>query len=51
MIEPSAKEQALKHVDEAIKLAAGDEAMTRSFKAFRDKLASAEAPSAAPSAK
>jgi thiol-disulfide isomerase/thioredoxin len=51
MIDPSAKEQALKHVDEAIKLADGDEAMTRSFKAFRDKLASAEAPSAAPAAK
>ena len=51
MVDPSAKEQALKHVDEAIKLADGDEAMTRSFKAFRDKLASAEAPSAAPAAK
>lgn len=43
MIDPAAKEQALKHVDEAIKVADGDEAMTRSFKAFRDKLASAEA--------
>lgn len=51
MIDPAAKEQALKHVDEAIKIADGDEAMTRSFKAFRDKLASAEAPSAAPAAK
>ena len=51
MIDTSAKEQALKHVDDAIKLADGDEAMTRSFKAFRDKLASAEAPSAAPAAK
>jgi thiol-disulfide isomerase/thioredoxin len=51
MIDPAAKEQALKHVDEAIKLADVDEAMTRSFKAFRDKLASAEAPSAAPAAK
>ncbi|MEY3130451.1 MAG: hypothetical protein RLY12_823 [Verrucomicrobiota bacterium] len=51
MIDPAAKEQALKHVDDAIKLADGDEAMTRSFKAFRDKLASAEAPSTAPAAK
>ena len=51
MIDPSAKAQALKHVDEAIKVAAGDEAMTRSFKAFRDKLASPEAASAPPAAK
>ena len=51
MIDPAAKEQALKHVDDAIKLADGDEAMTRSFKAFRDKLASAEAHSTAPAAK
>ena len=51
MIDPAAKEQALKHVDDAIKLAAGDEAMTRSFKAFREKLVSAEAPSTAPAAK
>ena len=51
MIDPAAKEQALKHVDEAIKVADGDEAMTRSFKAFRDKLASAEAAPAAPAAK
>lgn len=51
MIDPSAKEQALKHVDEAIKLADGDEAMIRSFKAYRDKLASTEAASAPPAAK
>ena len=51
MIDPSAKAEALKHVDEAIKLAAGDEAMTRSFKAFREKLVSAEAPSPQPAAK
>lgn len=50
-IDPSAKEQALKHVDEAIKLADGDVAMTRSFKAFRDKLASPEAATAPPAAK
>ncbi len=45
MIDPAAKEKALKHVDEAIAAAQGDEAMTRSFKAFRAKLMSAEAPS------
>jgi len=50
-IDPSATAQALKHVDEAIKVAAGDEAMTRSFKAFRDKLATPEATSAPPAAK
>ena len=43
MIEPAAKEKALKHIDEAIAAAQGDEAMTRSFKAFRDKLMSADA--------
>ena len=42
MIEPAATEKALKHIDEAIAAAQGDEAMTRSFKAFRDKLISAE---------
>ena len=42
MIEPAAKDKALKHIDEAIAAAQGDEAMTRSFKAFRDKLMSAE---------
>ena len=42
MIEPAAKDKALKHIDEAIAAAHGDEAMTRSFKAFRDKLMSAE---------
>lgn len=42
MLDPTAKEKALKHVDEAIAAAQGDEAMTRSFKAFRDKLMSAE---------
>lgn len=51
MIDPSAKAEALKHVDEALAAADGDEAMTRSFKAFREKLASAESPSAAPAAK
>jgi thiol-disulfide isomerase/thioredoxin len=43
MIEPAAKDKALKHIDEAIAAAQGDEAMTRSFKAFRDKLMSADA--------
>lgn len=43
MIEPAAKEKALKHIDEAIAAAQGDEAMTRSFKAFRDKLMSSDA--------
>ncbi len=43
MLDPAAKEKALKHVDEAIAAAQGDEAMTRSFKAFRDKLMSSDA--------
>jgi thiol-disulfide isomerase/thioredoxin len=43
MLDPAAKEKALKHIDEAIAAAQGDEAMTRSFKAFRDKLMSADA--------
>jgi thiol-disulfide isomerase/thioredoxin len=43
MLDPAAKEKALKHVDEAIAAAQGDEAMNRSFKAFRDKLMSADA--------
>ena len=43
MLDPAAKEKALKYVDEAIAAAQGDEAMTRSFKAFRDKLMSSDA--------
>lgn len=51
MIDPSAKDRALQHVDEALAAASGDEALTRSFKAFREKLVSAEAPSPPPAAK
>jgi thiol-disulfide isomerase/thioredoxin len=51
MIDPSAKDRALRHVDEALAAASGDEALTRSFKAFREKLASAEASSPQPAAK
>jgi thiol-disulfide isomerase/thioredoxin len=42
-IDPSAKQRALKYVDEAITAAQGDESMTRSFKAFRGKLESGDA--------
>ena len=52
-IDPTAKEQALKYVDEALALTAGDETLTKPFKAFRDKIASGEAAapkSAAPKA-
>ena len=39
-IDPAAKEQALKYVDEAIALTGGDETLTKPFKAFREKIAS-----------
>ena len=42
-IDPTAKEQALKYVDEALALTAGDETLTKPFKAFRDKIVSGEA--------
>lgn len=42
-IDPSAKEQATKYVDQAIEQAAGDESMTKSFKSFRDKISSGTA--------
>jgi len=42
-IDPAAKEQALKYLDEALAAAAGDAAMTKSFKSYRDKV-SAEKP-------
>ena len=50
MIDPTAKEQALKYIDEAIALTAGDETMGKPFKAFRDKIASGDAgaPGSAP---
>lgn len=51
MIDPLAKEQALKNIDEALATAAGDEAMTRSFKAFRDKLAPVEGAAPKPAVK
>ena len=40
MIDPTAKEQALKYIDEAIALTAGDETLGKPFKAFREKIAS-----------
>ena len=43
MIDPTAKEQALKYVDEAIALTGGDETLTKPFKAFREKIVSGEA--------
>ena len=49
-IDPTAKEQALKYIDEAIALTAGDEPMGKSFKAFREKIVSGAtaAPGSAP---
>jgi thiol-disulfide isomerase/thioredoxin len=49
-IDPTAKEQALKYIDEAIALTAGDETMGKSFKAFREKIVSGTtaAPSSTP---
>jgi thiol-disulfide isomerase/thioredoxin len=49
-IDPTAKEQALKYIDEAIALTAGDETMGKSFKAFRVKIVSGAtaAPGSAP---
>jgi thiol-disulfide isomerase/thioredoxin len=49
-IDPTAKEQALKYIDEAIALTAGDETMGKSFKAFREKIVSGAtaAPGSAP---
>ncbi|PAZ04556.1 MAG: hypothetical protein CAK86_05335 [Opitutia bacterium AMD-G1] len=47
MIDPTAKEQALKYIDEAIALTAGDETLGKPFKAFREKIASG-APGSAP---
>lgn len=37
-IDPTAKEQALKFIDEALATVAGDEQMTRSFKAYREQV-------------
>ena len=50
MIDPTAKEQALKYIDEALELTAGDETLGKPFKAFRDKIASGDAgaPGSAP---
>lgn len=39
-IDPTAKAQALRYLDEALAAAAGDENMTKSFKAYRDKVSS-----------
>ena len=40
MIDPTAKEQALKYIDEALALTAGDETLGKPFKAFRDMIES-----------
>ena len=47
-IDPNNKDRALKLLDEAIKLAAGDEKLLKSLNAFRENVVgkSAEAPSA-----
>ena len=49
-IDPTAKEQALKYIDEAIALTVGDETLGKPFKAFREKIVSGAtaAPSSAP---
>lgn len=49
-IDPTAKEQALKYIDEALVLTAGDETLTKPFKAFREKIVSGAtgAPGSAP---
>ena len=47
-IDPTAKEQALKYLDEALAAAAGDEGLTKSFRAYREKIsAGPTAPKAA----
>ena len=39
-IDPTAKEQALKYLDEALQASAGDAAMTKTFQAYREKISS-----------
>lgn len=50
MIDPTAKDQALKYIDEALVLTAGDETLAKPFKAFREKIVSGatSAPGSAP---
>lgn len=43
MIDPTAKEQALRYVDEALAITGGDETLSKPFKAFREKIVSGEA--------
>jgi len=43
MIDPTAKEKALKYIDEALVLTAGDETLAKPFQAFREKIVSGEA--------
>jgi thiol-disulfide isomerase/thioredoxin/ribosomal protein S20 len=52
-IDPAAKEQALKYLDEALQASAGDAAMTKTFQAYREKINSGtpSAPKAAADAK
>ena len=37
-IDPSAKTEALKYLDEALKVSAGDAALTKTFQSYRDKV-------------
>jgi hypothetical protein len=37
-IDPTAKTEALKYLDEALKVSAGDAALTKTFQTFRDKV-------------
>ena len=43
MIDPTAKEQALKYIDEALAITGGDETLSKPFKGFREKIVSGEA--------
>ncbi|MGI9109166.1 MAG: thioredoxin family protein [Opitutales bacterium] len=43
MIDPAAKDQALKYIDEALAITGGDETLSKPFKAFREKIVSGEA--------
>jgi thiol-disulfide isomerase/thioredoxin len=52
-IDPAARDQALKYLDEALQASAGDAAMTKTFQAYREKINSSKpaAPKAAADAK
>jgi thiol-disulfide isomerase/thioredoxin len=48
-IDPTAKEQALKYLDEALQASAGDAAMTKTFQAYREKITAVEPAAPKPS--